>query len=74
MVLTRNGPEMMFSLEVAERVPMMLRHLSVIWICLFVFGLLTISNYPHPDDTDTDIDDESTCYLEGASRKSVAER
>jgi hypothetical protein len=39
---------MMFGSEVAERVPNMVRSMCVIWISLFLFGLLTITKYEHP--------------------------
>lgn len=47
---TSNGLERMFGQEVAERVPHMIRSLCKIWISLFIFGLLTITRYPHVID------------------------
>lgn len=40
----------LFEDEVAMRVPDMLRSMCKIWITLYLFGLFTISNYPHPYD------------------------
>ena len=38
----------LFPEEVAERVPAMLRKLDLIWVCLLVVGLITITNYEKP--------------------------
>jgi hypothetical protein len=42
---TSNGVENLFGPEVSERVPQMIRSLCIVWIGLFVFGLLTITRY-----------------------------
>lgn len=42
---TIHGFQNLFGPEVSARVPFMLRSMSIIWISLFVFGLLTVSNY-----------------------------
>ena len=38
-------PEQLFPAQVAERVPFMLRTLAGIWVCLFLFGVLSVSTF-----------------------------
>jgi hypothetical protein len=46
---TRQGhKENFFPAEVAQNVPSTLRYLDLIWLCLFVFGMLTITTYQGP--------------------------
>ena len=40
-----DDPQYLFPKEVAERVPFMLRSLDLIWITLFVIGIICISTY-----------------------------
>lgn len=42
---TPNGPQSLFGVNVADRVPFMLRRMCLIWIGLFIFSLCTITRY-----------------------------
>lgn len=55
--------EYFFFGPVAEGVPSMLRKLCLIWLCLLVFGLLTIREYTPPqvaDDTFYNVEGETS--------------
>jgi len=47
---TSLGQERLFLAEVAQNVPSMIRKLNLIWISLWVFGLLTITRYHKPGE------------------------
>lgn len=49
---TSNGLENLFGPEVSARVPSMIRNLCLIWISLFVIGLLTITKYKQHNEQD----------------------
>ena len=49
LVETHLGPERMFGEQVAVRVPGMIRKLCMIWICLWLVGVLTITKYHHAE-------------------------
>ena len=46
--------EQLFPKEVGERVPEMIRKLTMIWTCLFLFGACTVHTYKPPLNLDVD--------------------
>ena len=67
--LVEGEEERLFPVEVAERVPHMLRTLDIIWSCLFVFGACSISTYELEEDVDGASDDSSTARSARPSRQ-----